>query len=147
MQGGDTGRSLICLPYDFGKEKRAMEDPKARMTTNLSNAEMERRWKAVREVMRERQVDFLIMRNDEEFLGGYVRWFSDFPPASSYPLTVIFPFSDEMTLISCGGVPPAESRLPSSLGGAWGEAEIVRSLLCVHALHQHAWMQNWRSAF
>ena len=61
-----------------------MEDPKARITTSLSKAEMERRWKAVREIMKERQVDFLVMRNDEEFLGGYVRWISDFPPASSY---------------------------------------------------------------
>ncbi len=58
--------------------------------------------------MRRREIDFLITRNDEEFLGGYVKWFTDFPARNSYPFTVIFPLDDEMTLISCGGNPPAE---------------------------------------
>jgi Xaa-Pro aminopeptidase len=102
-----------------------MEDPKARMTTNVSQAELERRWKAARAVMKERKVDFLLMRNDEEFLGGYGRWFSDFPPASSYPLTVIFPFNDDMTLIASGGAPPAESPYPP----VWA-VRGVKSRLC-----------------
>ena len=89
-----------------------MEDPKARMTTSVSKAELERRWKAAREVMKKQKIDFLIMRNDEEFLGGYVRWFCDIPANYSYPFTVIFPFDDEMTLIACGGAPPAESFYP-----------------------------------
>ena len=74
-----------------------MEDPKERMTTSVSRAELERRWKITREFMKERKIDFLIMRNDEEFLGGYVRWFCDIPANHSYPFTVIFPFDDEMT--------------------------------------------------
>ena len=110
-----------------------MEDPHARMTMNLSQAEMERRWKAVREVMRERHVDFLIVRNDEEFLGGYVRWFSDFPPASSYPLTVIFPFSDEMTMIASGGAPPAESPYPP----AWAVHGVKRRLCAPYFASMH----------
>jgi Xaa-Pro aminopeptidase len=118
----------------LGRRKRAMEeDPKARMTTSLSKAEMERRWKAVREVMRERQVDFLLMRNDEEFLGGYVRWFSDFPPASSYPLSVIFPFDDEMTLIASGGAPPAESPYPP----AWAVHGVKRRLCAPYFASMH----------
>ena len=48
------------------------------------------------------------MRNDEEFLGGYVRWFSDFPARESYPFTVIFPVDDEMTTIACGNFPPSD---------------------------------------
>ncbi len=40
------------------------------------------------------------MRNDEEFLGGYVKWFSDFSARHSYPFTVIFPLDEEMTFIS-----------------------------------------------
>jgi Xaa-Pro aminopeptidase len=102
-----------------------MEDPKARLTMSLSKAEMERRWKAVREIMKERRVDFLVMRNDEEFLGGYVRWISDFPPASSYALTVVFPYDDEMTLINSGGAPPAESPYPA----AWA-VQGVKQRLC-----------------
>ena len=49
-----------------------MEDPRERLTTAISTAELERRWSAARAVMRERKIDYLVMRNDEEFLGGYV---------------------------------------------------------------------------
>jgi Xaa-Pro aminopeptidase len=74
----------------------------------VSDAELERRWKAARAVMREHKIDYLVMRNDEEFLGGYVRWFSDFPARESYPFTVIFPVDDEMTTIACGNLPPSD---------------------------------------
>lgn len=89
-----------------------MEDPKERLTTCVSTAELERRWKSAREIMHDTGIDFLVMRNDEEFLGGYVRWFSDFPARHSYPFTVIFPADEEMTLISCGGTPPADPFPP-----------------------------------
>lgn len=89
-----------------------MDDPRERLTAGVSDAELQRRWNAAREVMRENKIDFLLMRNDEEFLGGYVRWFSDFPANHSYPFTVIFPFDEEMTLISCAGTPPAEPYPP-----------------------------------
>ncbi|RJR53733.1 MAG: aminopeptidase P family protein [Desulfobacteraceae bacterium] len=89
-----------------------MEDPKQRLTTSISDAELERRWKAVREVMRERKVDYLIARNDEEFLGGYVKWFTDIPARHSYPYTVIFPVDEEMTLVSPGANPPADPGPP-----------------------------------
>jgi Xaa-Pro aminopeptidase len=89
-----------------------MEDPKDRLTTCISTAELERRWKAAREMMRENKIDFLLMRQDEEFLGGYVKWFSDFSARHSYPFTVIFPSDDEMTLITCGAVPPADAFPP-----------------------------------
>ncbi len=89
-----------------------MEDPRERLTASVSDAELERRWKAAREIMEERKIDFLLTRNDEEFLGGYVRWFTDIPANHSYPFTVIFPFDEGMTLISCGGPPPAEPYPP-----------------------------------
>jgi len=89
-----------------------MEDPKGRLTACISTAELERRWTLAREVMREHKVDFLLMRQDEEFLGGYVRWFSDFPARHSYPFTVIFPADDEMTLIAVSGVPPSDPFPP-----------------------------------
>ena len=89
-----------------------MEDPKDRLTTCISTSELERRWKAAREMMRENKIDFLLMRQDEEFLGGYVKWFSDFSARHSYPYTVIFPSDDEMTLITCGALPPADAFPP-----------------------------------
>jgi len=89
-----------------------MEDSKERLTTSISTAELERRWEAVREMMREYKMDYLIMRNDEEFLGGYVKWFTDIPARHSYPYTVIFPADDGMSLISSGPNPPADPGPP-----------------------------------
>ncbi len=88
-----------------------MEDPRERLTKTISTAELERRWNAAREMMRDKKIDFLLMRNDEEFLGGYVKWFSDIPAKHSYPHTVIFQIDDEMTLITPGPRAPAEPFL------------------------------------
>jgi len=89
-----------------------MEDPQQRLVTSISTAELERRWKAVREMMRDRNYDYLVMRNDEEFLGGYVKWFTDIPARHSYPYTVIFPVDEEMTLIYPGPNPPGDPGPP-----------------------------------
>jgi len=89
-----------------------MEDPKERLTTRISTTELERRWQAARDMMRDNKIDYLIMRNDEQFLGGYVRWFTDLPAFHSYPYTVIFPVDDEMTLVSHGAFSPGEPGPP-----------------------------------
>ena len=89
-----------------------MFDPKERLTTCVSNQELERRWALAREVMHENKVDYLLMRNEEEFLGGYVKWFSDFSARHSYPFTVIFPYEDGMTLITSGPFPPGDPSPP-----------------------------------
>jgi Xaa-Pro aminopeptidase len=89
-----------------------MEDPKERLAPGVSTAELERRWEAVRAMMRVENLDYLLMRNDEEFLGGYVKWFTDIPARHSYPYTVIFPKDEEMTLISCGATPPGDPGPP-----------------------------------
>jgi DNA-binding LacI/PurR family transcriptional regulator len=90
-----------------------MEDPKERLVTSISDTELERRWKAARQMMHDHKIDYLIMRNDEEFMGGYVKWFTDLPARHSYPYTVIFCVDDEMTLISCGAAPPGDPGPPS----------------------------------
>ncbi|MEI9477036.1 MAG: M24 family metallopeptidase [Deltaproteobacteria bacterium] len=90
-----------------------MEDPKERLVASISTAELERRWKATREMMKKNRVDFLIVRNDEEFLGGNVKWFTDLPARHSYPYTVIFPVDEEMTLISVGPPAPSEPAPPA----------------------------------
>ena len=89
-----------------------MEDPRETLTTNVSTAELERRWNAVREIMRDKNLDYLLIRNDEEFLGGNVRWFTDIPARHSYPYTVVFPVDDEMTLVTPGNFPPGEPAPP-----------------------------------
>ena len=100
-----------------------MKDPKERLTTCISTAELERRWKAAREMMRDEKIDFLVMRSDEDYLGGYVKWFSDFSAQHSYPFTVIFPADDEMTLISCSPTPPADPFPPQ-----WAARGVKRRL-------------------
>lgn len=82
------------------------------MTKCVSTAELERRWKLVRQMMAAHRIDFLLARQDEEFLGGYVKWLTDISARNSYPFTVIFPADEEMTLISCSGFPPAEPFPP-----------------------------------
>lgn len=89
-----------------------MVDPRERLTKCISTAELERRWKATREMMQDRKIDYLIIQNSEEFLGGTVRWFTDFTARHQFPMTVIFPVDDEMTTINCGGDPPAEQFPP-----------------------------------
>jgi len=90
-----------------------MEDPKETLTKCISTAELERRWKAVREMMRSHQIDYLVMQNSEEFLGGAIRWFTDFSARHQFPMTVIFPVDDEMTTINYGGDPPSDHFPPA----------------------------------
>jgi len=99
------------------------EDPRERLMTGVSLAELERRWNAVREMMRASEIDYLVMRADEEFLGGYVRWFTDIPARNSYPVTVIFPVDAEMTRIACGASPPSSGPLPE-----WAARGIKRNI-------------------
>ena len=61
-----------------------------RIPRMISNQELERRWKAVRQVMKEKKLDFLILQNSTDYLGGYVKWFTDMPALHNYPVTVIF---------------------------------------------------------
>ncbi len=42
-----------------------MENPKDMLMTVISDAELERRWRAARDVMLEHKIDYLIMRNNE----------------------------------------------------------------------------------
>ena len=82
---------------------------KERVVEPISTAELERRWKAAREVMKEEKIDFLLMQNSNDYLGGYVKWFTDLPATNGYPVTVIFPVSDEMTTVTHGPSDPEKA--------------------------------------
>lgn len=90
-----------------------MDDKKEILTLSISDQELQRRWREVRERMRDEKIDFLVMQNDNEWLGGYVKWFTDIPARNGYPMTVIFPIDDEMTTITCGGRPPGDLGPPA----------------------------------
>ncbi|MBP1695020.1 MAG: family metallopeptidase [Deltaproteobacteria bacterium] len=89
------------------------ENPNDILTHSISTTELKRRWQAVREKMKERGLDFLVMQNDNEWLGGYVKWFTDIPARNAQAHTVIFPLDDEMTTITHGGQPPGDLGPPA----------------------------------
>jgi Xaa-Pro aminopeptidase len=68
----------------------------------ISDAELERRWSALRAIMSERAVSALVVQNNNDWLGGYVKWLTDLPPTNGYPTTVIFHLDDLMTVIEMG---------------------------------------------
>src|SRR5262249_57174828 len=73
-----------------------------RLLTPISTVELERRWVAVRKEMGERGIDALLMQNNNDWLGGYVKWFTDLPAVNGYPRTVIFYADDPMSVIEMG---------------------------------------------
>ena len=77
-------------------------DPASRILTRISDAELMRRWAAVRRVMQERGVDAIVMQNTNDWLGGYVKWFTDLPANNGYPRTVVFHADAPMTLVEMG---------------------------------------------
>src|SRR5262249_6724766 len=79
-----------------------MTELSERLNTPISTAELERRWKAVRAAMTEHKIDVLVMQNNNDHMGGYVKYFTDIPTGKGYPNTVVFPRDDRMTLITQG---------------------------------------------
>ena len=76
-----------------------MSKPAERIHHPIATSELERRWKAVRAAMEERGIDALIMQNNNDFMGGYVKYFTDLPASHGYPQTVVFPRNEDMTVI------------------------------------------------
>jgi len=89
-----------------------MFDQRETITESISTGELERRWKAVRERMKEEAIDVLLMQNNNEWTGGYVKWFTDIPAKNASPYTVIFPIDDEMTTIMHGGKQAGDFNAP-----------------------------------
>jgi len=83
------------------------------LTASISDGEIERRWKEIRDRMADEGIDYLVMQNDNEWLGGYVKWFTDVPARNAQSHTVIFPLKEEMTTITHGGKPPGDMGPPA----------------------------------
>lgn len=75
-----------------------------RLNHPVSTQELERRWKAVRQRMQDEKIDVLLMQNNNDFMGGYVKWFSDLSATNGYPLTIVFPREAGMTLVAQGPI-------------------------------------------
>jgi Xaa-Pro aminopeptidase len=68
----------------------------------ISTQELERRWVAVRAAMEARRIDVLIMQANNDFMGGYVKYFTDLPATNGYAMSVVFPRDDGMTIVGQG---------------------------------------------
>jgi Xaa-Pro aminopeptidase len=79
-----------------------MPELSERLNTPISSAELERRWKAVRAAMERDRIDVLVMQNNNDHMGGYVKYFTDIPAGNGYPVTVVFPRDDLMTVVMQG---------------------------------------------
>jgi Xaa-Pro aminopeptidase len=86
-----------------------------RLNTPISTDELERRWKAVRAAMAREKIDVLLMQNNNDHMGGYVKWFTDMPATNGYPNTVIFPRDDEMTVVCQGPFGGSETTAQGDL--------------------------------
>ena len=73
-----------------------------RKNTPVSDAELERRWAAARAAMEAAGIDVLLMQNNNDHMGGYVRWFTDVPATNGYPVSAVFPRDDAMSLVRQG---------------------------------------------
>ena len=87
-----------------------------RLNTPISTTELERRWKAVRAAMERDKIDVLLMQNNNDHMGGYVRYFTDVPATNGYPITAVFPRDDLMTIVMHGGFGMAQNIAPGGNG-------------------------------
>src|ERR1035437_4702742 len=92
----NDGLSEIVVRSTLDKGEPAMTDFAERVNTPISTKELERRWTAVRAAMTERKIDVLLMQNNNDFMGGYVKYFTDVPATNGYPVTVVFPADERM---------------------------------------------------
>jgi Xaa-Pro aminopeptidase len=73
-----------------------------RILNAVSSSELQRRWAAVRASMRSRGIDALIVQNSSDWVGGYIRWFSNQPATNGYPSSLVFPIEGGMSFIEQG---------------------------------------------
>jgi Xaa-Pro aminopeptidase len=79
-----------------------MQSSHPRAVNAVSFVELERRWRLVRNRMRELNIDALVLQNSSDWVGGYIRWFSNQPATNGYPTSLVFPCEAGMSLIEQG---------------------------------------------
>jgi Xaa-Pro aminopeptidase len=114
-----------------------MASPEDRILTRISDAELNRRWKAVRAAMRQQSIDALVMQCVDDLLGGYVRWFTDLPATNAYPRTVIFHVDEAMTVIEMGGFGAARALDRDVVHRGVGEMAFTPSFRSVAYTHKY----------
>ncbi|MDH4189576.1 MAG: M24 family metallopeptidase [Betaproteobacteria bacterium] len=96
-----------------------MAQDETRLCDAVPATELERRWAAVRALMRDEGLEALVLQNANDWLGGYVRWFTGAPANNAYPRSLIFPAHGQMTSVGqgpFGGVNEFDGRDPLAYG-------------------------------
>ena len=95
-----------------------MAELSERLNTPISTAELERRWSAVRAAMQTQKIDVLLMQNNNDYMGGYVKYFTDTPATNGYPQTVVFPRDTGITVVMQGPFGNVQT-LPADGNALW----------------------------
>jgi len=77
-------------------------DDSGRSVNSVSSDELKRRWSAVRAGMAAQDLDALVLQNSSDWVGGYIRWFTDRPATNGYSSSVVFARAGGMSLIEQG---------------------------------------------
>jgi Xaa-Pro aminopeptidase len=73
-----------------------------RILTRISDAELERRWTALRREMAARNIEALVVQSSNDWMGGYVKWLTDIPATNGYPRSVVLHRDEPMTVVGMG---------------------------------------------
>lgn len=65
----------------------------------ISDFELNRRWQALQQVLKAKDLCCMMVQGSNMHLGGYVRYLTDIPAENNYHMTVFLPAQGEMTLI------------------------------------------------
>ncbi len=79
-----------------------MANSLSRAVNAVSIRELDRRWRAVRERMKEGGIDALVLQSSSDWVGGYIRWFTNRPATNGYPSSVVFPLEGGLSFIEQG---------------------------------------------
>ena len=112
-----------------------MTELSERLNTPISTVELERRWKAVRAAMTQQKIDVLVTQNNNDHMGGYVKYFTDIPAGNGYPNTVVFPRDDRMTLVTQGPFDGVQKLPPAGDGMRRGVKQVLTTPSYASALY------------
>ena len=110
-----------------------------RVNTPISTAELERRWTATRAAMTEAGIDVLLMQANNDFMGGYVKWFTDLPATQGYAEIVTFPREDAMTTIGQGAFGHDVRLAAEGDGVRRGVGRVMTAAIYASATYCHAY--------
>lgn len=105
----------------------------SRLIEPLPIEELQRRWAVAAALMQDRELDALVLQNANDWLGGYVRWFTGIPANNAYPRTVVFFGPGDIMVVEQG--PEGGSLRPSPDDPAWYGVREVRYFPSYTSVH------------